>query len=82
MHKLPIALLVAVLALPALAQRATGKSFDDLDVDHDGRISLAEAEKDADLSRAFVTADRNKDGYLSSEEFRNLGQSLTPEAGG
>lgn len=82
MHKLPIAVLGALLASPALAQRATGKSFDDLDIDRDGRISLAEAEKDVDLSRAFVTADRNKDGYLSSEEFRKLGQSLTPETGG
>jgi hypothetical protein len=68
-----------VSAPPALAQSATSKSFNDLDVDGDGRISLTEAERDADVSRAFIGADANKDGYLSPAEFRRLGQSLTPE---
>lgn len=72
-----LALLVAVPL--AAAQQATSKSFRDLDVDNDGRISLAEAEKDADVSRAFLSADVNKDGYLSREEFGRLGQSQTPE---
>lgn len=79
MKKLMIGVLAAALAIQVSAQEATGKSFDDLDIDNDGRISLAEAEKDADVARVFISADRNKDGYLSAAEFSDLGQSLTPE---
>lgn len=79
MRRTMIGLLAAAIAAQVLAQQATGKSFDDLDIDGDGRVSLAEAEKDVDVARAFISADANKDGYLSRAEFGNLGQGLTPE---
>jgi Ca2+-binding EF-hand superfamily protein len=52
---------------PALAQ---GKpSFDALDKNSDGKISLSEASGDDALFVAFKSLDANKDGELTREEF-------------
>lgn len=42
-------------------------SFDELDADHDGRLSTAEASQGT-LSDSFWLLDRNDDGYLTRQE--------------
>jgi hypothetical protein len=48
--------------------------FDVLDLDGDGRISLAEAAGHADVVVHFDRADRNRDGKLTLAEYQNLGK--------
>jgi hypothetical protein len=57
-----IAAAVGAVALPSLAQTAEAAEFHRLDVDGDGRVSLAE----------LARADRNHDGQLSLAEYRAL----------
>lgn len=47
-------------------------SLQALDVNGDGRLSLAEAAGHADIMARFQRADRNKDGKLSQAEFDRL----------
>jgi hypothetical protein len=44
-------------------------SFETLDTNKDGRISMPEASADAKLVESFSAADRNGDGYLDNAEF-------------
>jgi hypothetical protein len=74
-------LAAAVLALAPLAalaaegdkQPATpagqSGSFDMLDANKDGRISMPEASADPSLVENFSSADKNGDGYLDNSEF-------------
>jgi Ca2+-binding EF-hand superfamily protein len=48
-------------------------AFERLDTDHDGRISALEAADNPQVAAAFTLADKDKDGYLSKEEFAALG---------
>jgi Ca2+-binding EF-hand superfamily protein len=76
-----ISLLVAVAALVPLAgvaadktkasrpEATQGVSFDTLDANKDGRISMPEASADARLVETFSAADKNGDGYLDSAEY-------------
>jgi Ca2+-binding EF-hand superfamily protein len=62
---------------PAQAKPA-GKSatFDTLDANKDGRISMPEASVDPKLVESFSTADKNGDGYLDISEYdRNATQA-------
>ena len=52
-------------------------AFRKLDTDNDGRISALEAADNPRVAAAFTMADRNKDGYLSKEEFEAM-RSLAP----
>ncbi len=54
-------------ATPA-GQTAT---FDALDANKDGRISMPEASADPKLVEIFSTVDKDGDGYLDSAEFAN-----------
>jgi Ca2+-binding EF-hand superfamily protein len=47
------------------------ESFDALDTNHDGRISMPEASADPQLVESFSTADKNGDGYLDAAEYSN-----------
>jgi Ca2+-binding EF-hand superfamily protein len=47
-------------------------SFETLDSNRDGRISMPEASADPKLVEGFSTADKNGDGYLDNSEFDNL----------
>jgi len=49
----------------------TGATFDTLDANKDGRISMPEASVDPDLVESFSVADKNGDGYLDNSEFQN-----------
>jgi len=44
-------------------------SFDTLDANKDGRISMPEASADPKLVERFSTADKNGDGYLDAAEY-------------
>ncbi len=44
-------------------------SFDTLDSNKDGRISMPEASADPKLVETFSTTDKNGDGYLDNAEF-------------
>jgi len=46
------------------------RSWKQLDVDGDGRISAAEGKADAAFSAGFGAADSNGDGFVSAAEFR------------
>jgi Ca2+-binding EF-hand superfamily protein len=47
-------------------------SFDALDANKDGRISMPEASADAKLVEAFSAADKNGDGYLDNAEYESI----------
>ena len=46
-------------------------SFDTLDANKDGRISMPEASADPKLVESFSSTDKNGDGYLDNAEFDN-----------
>jgi hypothetical protein len=48
-----------------------------LDADNDGRISALEAADNPRVAAAFTMADKDKDGYLSREEFESMSSSAT-----
>src|SRR6266702_3166709 len=48
-------------------------AFRKLDADNDGRISALEAADNPRVAAAFTMADKDKDGYLSKEEFGSMG---------
>jgi DNA gyrase subunit A len=58
-------------AEPAVPPGQTG-TFDTLDANKDGRISMPEASADPKLVESFSTADKNGDGYLDNAEFDNV----------
>ncbi len=77
---------VALLAFAALTQAATPSepppskdsvSFEVLDRNNDGKISLSEASDNDALFVAFKSLDKNKDGELSKEEFAAYQQART-----
>lgn len=61
-----LGLLAAAAAAPAADAKPT---FESLDKNSDGKISLAEASNDDALFVAFKSLDANKDGELTREEF-------------
>ena len=53
-------------------QHSGSGSFDALDINEDGKLSLAEAAGYSDIVTRFERADRNKDGRLTKAEFERL----------
>lgn len=83
----PAATLVALLPLASLAAAddqtsdpaapmSQAASFEALDTNKDGRISMPEASADPKLVESFATADKNGDGYLDATEFANSNRTL------
>lgn len=75
-------LLIAVAALAPMAGIAaegqttqprtpagSSATFDTLDTNKDGRISMPEASADPALVESFSSTDKNGDGYLDNEEY-------------
>ena len=65
---LPIPLKASDAWQPATPAGQSG-SFDTLDANKDGRISMPEASADPKLVESFSTADKNGDGYLDASEY-------------
>jgi hypothetical protein len=55
-------------------------SFEGLDLDRDGRITLAEAAGHDELVLRFDRADRNRDGKLTTAEFKRVEKLPPPKA--
>ena len=55
-------------------------SFEGLDLNRDGRISLAEAAGHNDVVVRFERADRNRDGRLTKTEFARVEKLPPPKA--
>jgi Ca2+-binding EF-hand superfamily protein len=64
-----IGALAALVAGLALAAQPAKPSFESLDKNADGKVSLNEAAENDALFVAFKSLDTNKDGMLSAEEF-------------
>lgn len=60
----------ATPATPADPAGPKKVSWSDLDGDHDGKLSKAEAAPVDALSQAFDTADADKDGALTADEYK------------
>ena len=60
---------VAAAAVASGAAIAQSGSFESLDKNNDGKISVHEASADDDLFVKFKSLDTNKDGELTREEF-------------
>lgn len=56
-------------------------SFHSLDLNGDGKLSLAEAAGYSDIVTRFDRADRNRDGRLTPGEFERLAKMAPPKTG-
>lgn len=71
---------LALMAVSGLAWAEGGsKSFQDLDKNGDGKISLEEAKKSPEIKSGFTQADTNQDGSLDAGEFAAL-ETMPEEA--
>lgn len=75
---LAVAAALAMIPLAGIAAEGdkttsprAGATFDTLDANKDGRISMPEASADPDLVESFSVADKNGDGYLDNSEFES-----------
>jgi Ca2+-binding EF-hand superfamily protein len=66
-HCAVIAVAGSAFSFNAFAQATA--SFESLDANKDGKISIHEATSNDDLFTAFKNLDKNKDGELTKEEF-------------
>lgn len=81
MNRLLATTVIAMVPLAALAGEGKSTapatpagqsgSFETLDTNKDGRISMPEASADPKLVEIFSTADKNGDGYLDATEYAN-----------
>jgi Ca2+-binding EF-hand superfamily protein len=64
---------LALMTVSGLAWAASGAaSFQELDANRDGQITLDEAKKAPEVKEKFTQADANKDGKLDAAEFAAL----------
>jgi Ca2+-binding EF-hand superfamily protein len=71
MIRIQVAVVLGLFAVGALAAQsdAAQPTFESLDKNADGKVSLNEASDNDALFVAFKSLDSNKDGVLSREEF-------------
>ncbi len=71
----------ALLAGTALAgETMASTSFESLDKNADGRVTVSEATADKGLASGFATADANSDGAVSKEEFAKWTMTAQPKS--
>ena len=66
---LPALICSAALALAGTAHAQSGPTFESLDTNGDGKISVSEASTNDALFVAFKNLDKDRDGMLTREEF-------------
>ena len=66
---IPLAGIAAEETPPPATPAGQSGTFDTLDANKDGRISMPEASADPKLVESFSTADKDADGYLDNSEF-------------
>lgn len=66
---------IALIGMLAGASMAAEPTFESLDVDKDGVITIIEAKADRNVAARFSTADKNQDGYLTRTEFDAMPKS-------
>jgi hypothetical protein len=71
----------ATASQPEAEEGDKSKSLRSLDLDRDGRLSLAEASGHAEIVRRFHRFDRDRDGKLTQSEFDRLAKPPAPKAG-
>ena len=67
--------MLVVLQLTTAAEPRGPASFEALDVDKDGVITVIESKADRNVAARFSTADKNQDGYLTRAEFDAIPKS-------
>ena len=72
MQSVALWIVVALFAGCSAGGEERGASFEALDKDKDGLISVREAKTDKQVAAQFAAADKNQDGFLSREEFGAL----------
>jgi len=71
----------ALLAVTAFADETMASTtFESLDKNADGRITVSEATADKSLASNFATADANSDGAVSKEEFAKWKTMAQPKS--
>lgn len=73
-----VALLLLLVSGMAFSQADHEEEFTALDLDGDGKVSLAEAAGHAAVVVRFDRADRNRDGKLTMAEFNRLKKLRIP----
>ena len=68
---IPLAGMAAESQKPPATPAGQSGSFDTLDSNKDGRISMPEASADPRLVETFSSTDKNGDGYLDNAEYDN-----------
>ncbi len=66
---------IALVGVAVAVEPRGPASFDALDVDKDGVITVIESKADKNVAARFSTADKNQDGYLSKAEFDGMPKS-------
>ena len=72
MQSRALSVVVVLLAACSVSGQERASSFEALDKDKDGLISVREAKTDRQVASQFASADKNQDGFLSREEFNSI----------
>jgi hypothetical protein len=67
---------VAPASAPTASTADKPKTWKELDINKDGKLSKDEAAGDSGLAAVFDTADTNRDGYISKVEYKKYEDNL------
>ena len=72
MQSRALCVVIVLLTACSASGQERSASFEALDKDKDGLISVREAKADRQVASQFAPADKNQDGFLSREEFNSI----------